>query len=398
MESNRREFLKKLALTTASLPILQYNLSADNQKLIEGKEKLNLLNDRPLILEASQSLLDDEITPTDKIFVRNNGIIPPIAYEKDPKDWRLLIDGEVDKTVELSLNDLKTKFKNYEYQLVLECGGNGRAAYFPKTEGTQWTYGGVACPLWLGVRLKDILEYVGVKKTAVYVAYYAHDIHLSGDSKKDTISRGFPIAKGLDEMTMIAFGVNGKALPPYHGFPARLICPGYPASASGKWLKRLWIRKQIHDGAKMTGKSYRVPSYPIAPGMDIPERDFKIIEEMPVKSLITFPKSGSKFKWDQNSKFVCRGFAWSGSGDVEEVHISHNFGQTWIKAKLKKPRNKFAWQRWDCEFSLPSKGYYEIYARATDKNGNSQPMLVPSWNPEGYLNNATPRIAVYAEV
>jgi DMSO/TMAO reductase YedYZ molybdopterin-dependent catalytic subunit len=400
VDSCRRNFLKKFAYSTIAIPFgIHFNRSlfAEIEK-VPDKEALRILNDRPLNMEASQDLLDDEITPTDKMFVRNNGIVPSIAYEKNIKDWRLTIDGEVEKPLQLSIEDLKAKFKLYTYQLVLECGGNGRAAFYPKTEGTQWTYGGVGCPLWEGVRLRDILDHVKVKKSAVYVAYYSHDLHLSGDPQKPPISRGFPITKGLDEMTLLVLEMNGKPLPPLHGYPARLLCPGYPASASGKWLKRLWIRDQIHDGPKMTGKSYRIPSYPIAPGTEIPEKDFKIIEEMPVKSIISFPKSGTHFAWSIDRKFYCRGFAWSGSGDIHEVHVSYNFGQTWIRSNLKKPRNTYAWQRWEASFVLPSKGYYEIWARATDKKGNMQPMLTPGWNPEGYLNNAMPRIACHAEV
>lgn len=404
MQSDRRSFLKKLAYTTVALPIgLQFRKAfAEHKKTpiatsIPGKEGLRILNDRPLNMEAGQDLLDDEVTPTEKMFVRNNGIVPPIATAEDIKDWRLIIDGEVENPTEFSMQDLKTKFKTYTYQLVLECGGNGRSGYTPPTEGLQWTYGGVGCPLWEGVLLKDVLEYVKVKKSAFYVAYYGHDIHLSGDPNKAPISRGFPIAKGLDEMTLIAFGMNGKPLPPLHGFPARLVCPGFPASASGKWLKRLWIRDRVHDGTKMTGKSYRIPIYPVKPGMDVPEKDFKIIEEMPVKSLITYPRCGSKIRWEKSASFHCRGFAWSGSGDIKEVHLSYDYGQTWIKTKLKAPRNRFAWQRWEANFELPSKGYYEIWARATDQTGKMQSMMVPGWNPEGYLNNVMPRIALYAD-
>ncbi len=400
-DSNRRKFLKNIAYTSLALPFAFRfkNLLAEKSPLAElGKsESMRILNDRPLNIEASQSLLDEEITPTEKLFVRNNGIVPPIAYATDIKDWRLLIDGEVENPTSFSMEDLKSKFKSYSYQFVIECGGNGRAGYFPTAEGTQWTYGGVGCPLWEGVRLKDLLNYVKVKSSAVYVGYYGHDIHLSGDPNKAPISRGAPIKKALDEMTLIALGMNGKPLPPLHGFPARLICPGYPASASGKWLKRLWIRDCVHDGTKMTGKAYKMPSHPISPGTEISESDFKIIEEMPVKSIITNPPSGNRLKWDKSFQFECRGFAWSGYGDIERVDVSYNFGQTWLKADLKKPRNRFAWQRWNARFPLPTKGYYEIWARATDEKGTMQPMVVPGWNPEGYLNNAMPRIALYAD-
>ena len=142
----------------------------------------------------------------------------------------------------------------------------------------------------------------------------------------------------------------------------------------------------------MEGKSYRVPKFPIKPGSSISDSDMKIIEDMPVKSIITYPKSNSKFS--HRNKIHCRGFAWSGNGDVSSVHLSYDYGQSWLKTKLQKPRNTFAWQRWQVDFSLPTKGYYELWARATDKNGKMQPMIIPAWNPKGYLNNAMPRISL----
>lgn len=404
MNPDRRRFLKTLSYSALVGPLgfqLTKSVFAGTKNTtphpVPEKKSLSVLSDRPLILESSQDLLDDEVTPTEKMFVRNNGIVPPIAYSKDIKDWRLKIDGEVERPYSFSMDDLKSKFKAYTYQLVLECGGNGRAGFLPRTEGAQWTYGGVGCPLWEGVRLKDILDFVGLKKSAFYLAYYSHDLHLSGNPDTEAISRGFPITKALDEMTLLTYAMNGKPLPPLHGFPARLLCPGYPASASGKWLKHLWVRNCVHDGAKMTGYSYRVPKFPVAPGSNLSEKDFKIIEEMPVKSIITFPRSGSRFKWTENYLFRCRGFAWSGHGEIQKVHLSCDYGQTWLEAKLKRPRNRYAWQRWEASVPIASEGYYELWARATDATGKMQSMLIGNWNPQGYLNNAMPRIAFYAD-
>jgi len=190
----------------------------------------------------------------------------------------------------------------------------------------------------------------------------------------------------------LAFEMNGGPLPTLHGFPLRLICPGWPGSTGGKWLKRIWVRDQVHDGAKMTGTSYRVPRYPVAPGTKVPEEDMEIIEEMPVKSIITRPESGIVAKLAE--KLELRGHAWSGSGDVKAMHISIDFGRTWIPAKLRKPVNRYAWQRWTATAEFPRQGYYEVWARATDKQDRMQPMIVPGWNPKGYLNNAMQRIAV----
>jgi len=366
----------------------------DESFILKSKDGLRILNDRPINAETPPHLLDNEVTPANRLFVRNNGLVPEMALKRNPAGWTLTIDGEVNEPLTLTLDDLKKNFQQHTYQLMLECGGNGRAGYHPSVRGNQWSYGAVGCPSWTGVRLKDILEKAGLKPSAVYTAYYSMDIHVSQDPEKVVISRGTPIKKALDDYTLIATQMNGKPLPPLHGFPARIVCPGYPGSASGKWIKRITIRDQVHDGPKMTGFSYRVPRTPVKPGTEVAKGDMVIIEQMPVKSLITHPKSNVQVSRSRRKGFYCRGFAWTGHQSVTDVSVTYDFGQTWVKAKLKPPKNRFAWQRWEAIFDLPSEGYYEIWARATDTEGKMQPMVVPGWNPRGYLNNAMPRIAV----
>jgi hypothetical protein len=154
------------------------------------------------------------------------------------------------------------------------------------------------------------------------------------------------------------------------------------------------VRDREHDGEKMTGHSYRMPRYPVAPGTNVPEEDMEIIAAMPVKSLITSPKSGITHPVAE--KLPVRGHAWVGEGQVASVSVSIDFGVTWQAARLDPPPNRFAWQQWRAEISLPKKGYYEVWARATDDQGRSQPMVLPGWNPEGYLNNSCHRLAIQA--
>lgn len=347
-------------------------------------------NDRPWNIETPVHLLDDEITATDVMFVRNNGIMPT---DLDPEKWTLTIEGEsVPNPKTYTLNDLKTKFEHYSYNLVLECGGNGRGEMNPPASGNQWSYGAVNCGRWTGVRLRDILEDVGISDDAVYVGYYGTDKHLSGDPKKVVISRGVPIDKAMQDETLVAFQLNGEDIPIVHGYPLRLVVGGWPASASGKWLHRLVVRNKVHDGPKMESPSYRVPKYPVEPGQTVPDEDMMIIESMPVKSIITYPKTGAMVKPGQ--EFEVRGHAWAGELEVAKVEISTDYGQTWKEAKLEKPANRLAWQNFSTTVSLDQSGYYEVWVKATDSEGVSQPMVVPGWNPRGYLNNATHRIAV----
>jgi DMSO/TMAO reductase YedYZ molybdopterin-dependent catalytic subunit len=359
-------------------------------KLLVGKEGLIVLNDFPLNAETPPHLLDDDVTPAKHFFIRNNGIPP---QEIDVNSWTLTINGEsAEREVTFTLDNLKKMFEHVTYQVVLECGGNGRDEYRPNAKGNQWSTGAIGCAAWTGVRLGDVFKYLGVKQDAVYVAYYGADKHLSGNPKKSPISRGFPIEKAYDPETIIAWAMNGNDIPLANGYPLRLICPGFPGSTSGKWLERISIRNQVHDGTKMGGYAYRLPCNPVAPGEKPTPDEMCIIEEMPVKSLITYPKNDLEIK--EGEAFHIRGKAWSGSGFVSKVYTSIDFGITWQEAKLKDARNKFSWRRWENNINFPKKGYYEVWVRAVDSLGRSQPMVLPGWNPKGYLNNASHRIAL----
>lgn len=362
----------------------------DPGKLFGKHKEMLVLNDQPWNIEAPAHLLDDKVTPAAKMFVRNNGLVPANI---DIETWTLTVDGESVKTKKTySLADLKSKFKHYTYHLTLECGGNGRREYFPPTEGNQWGVGAVSCAAWTGIRIRDLLEDVGIESDAVYLGYHGADTHLSRDPDKEAISRGVPIAKAMEDETLLAFQMNGEDIPLVHGYPLRLIASGYPASVSGKWITRLSVRDKVHDGAKMESPSYRIPCEPVAPGTEVDPENMCIIEAMPVKSVITYPKSGALLT-DKNSLGI-RGHAWAGELKVASMAYSIDFGASWHPCNLSSPVNKFAWQHFEATVNFPQKGYYEIWAMATDSKGISQPMLSPGWNPKGYLNNACHRIAV----
>lgn len=364
---------------------------ADSGDTIEGKAGLTVLNDRPLNAETPAHLLNDDITPTERMFVRNNGR-PPASV--DPAAWTLTIGGEsVVQPRQYTLAELRARFDSVDLQLVIECGGNGRAEFYPPASGNQWTLGAVGCPLWNGIRLRDVLEECGIRNDAVYIGYRGADTHLSGDPGKAPISRGVPIAKAMEPESMIAWGMNGTELHPMNGHPLRLAIGGWPGSVSGKWLTGILVRDRVHDGEKMGGQSYRVPCEPVAPGSEVPDENMCIIEAMPVKSLITAPRSGIRHSTD--TPLALHGHAWAGDRAVARLQWSIDFGQTWRDADLAAPANRLAWQNWDAEVRFPGAGYFEVWALATDDAGVSQPMVLPGWNPKGYLNNAAHRIAVY---
>ena len=359
---------------------------------VPGKPGLRILSERPLNAETPAHLLDDAVTPASRMFVRNNGI-PPDTRAIDPLDWALEVSGEAClHPMRLTLRDLKTTYDHVTLKLQLECGGNGRAEYHPPVGGNQWTTGAVACPEWTGVRLRDVLDSCGMARNAVYVAYESADTHLSGDPTRGPISRGVPVAKALEGESMIAWAMSGQPLPPLHGFPLRLVIGGWPGSVSGKWLTRILVRDRVHDGAKMGGQSYRVPCNPVAPGATVPDEHMCIIGSMPVKSLITFPESGACRPLGE--PITVRGHAWAGDRAVRDVFTSIDYGATWHRTAIEPPANRLAWQQWSTWISPSRAGYYEVWARAVDDEGVSQPVVMPAWNPRGYLNNACHRIAL----
>lgn len=405
-ENDRRGFLKGAGLATMAAVVggaipFHRNMPAGlipsaladettDFKLV-GKDGLTVLNDRPINAETPPHLLDDEVTPNNRHFVRNNGLVPEMAEKMDATGWSLTVDGEVDSPLTLTLDDLKSRFEVVTLKLQVECGGNGRAGFNPPAKGNQWTVGAVGNAEWTGVRYADVLKAAGVKSSAVYTGHYGMDGHLSGDPEKLPISRGVPIEKAMNPYSIIAFEMNGEPIPTLNGFPVRTVLPGWPGSCSQKWLRRIQIREVVHDGPKMTGTAYRLPYYPLEPGEEVPEEAYQIIHSMPVKSIITRPEAGHEVSGGRSLQVA--GHAWAGDREVKAMHVSIDFGATWIEANLKPPPNPYSWQRWTADLSFPEKGYYEVWARATDSEGIAQPFAV-AWNPKGYLNNSMHRIAV----
>ena len=397
-DSGRRGFLRGAGLATmaamvgSSIPFHR-NLPAGlvpaafaDESVLVGKDGLTLLNDQPVNAETPPHLLDDAVTPTARHFVRNNGVPPADA---DADDWTLTVDGLVERPMTYTIADLRSKFEAVTEALVIECGGNGRAFFSPPVKGSQWTYGAVGCSRWTGVRLKDLLAASAVRPGVVYTAHFGADGHLSGEPGRLPISRGVPIAKALTDNVLVAFAQNDAPIHPLNGAPLRLVVPGWPGSCSQKWLTGIRLRDIVHDGPKMTGSSYRVPRIKVAPGEAVGEHDLRIIERMPVKSLITNPANGA----GAGRSLEVRGHAWSGDRTVTAVDVSYDFGATWMRADLAAPVNDGAWQDFRAGIELPGAGYYEVWARATDSAGVMQPHAI-DWNPKGYLNNTMHRVAV----
>ena len=401
--NSRRDFLTKAGKVAllASLGIFGAGCEAVNRGLLDrglvpvvledlkaaGLPKTDMLvhSDSPFNGEFAPHLLDDNVTPTSRHFVRNNNGIPERAIKGDLGGWQLRVDGEVHKELALTMDDL-LQFPQVTMNVVLECAGNGRSLFVPEVDGTPWQRGAVACSEWTGVRLRDVLQAAGVKQTAVYTGNYGDDIPADGSEQ---FSRGIPIEKAMDEHTLIALKMNGEVLPAAHGFPARLIVPGWIGSSMQKWLNRIWVRDRVHDSEKMSGYAYRIPAYQVEPGHKPPVEDMRIATSLQVKSLITRPEPHSDFSAENAIKV--RGHAWAGANRISRVQVSTDFGINWQETELTPPSNRYAWYHWETDITLANRGFYEIWARAYSDIGNAQPFTQP-WNPKGYLGNVIHRL------
>ena len=349
------------------------------------KPGLYVHDEEALNAEPEIGLLDQDITPVDAFFIRNNGALPEIA---NPEAWTLTLDGEVERSCVWTLDALRTSFETVTETAVLECAGNGRSQFSPPTDGLPWRLGAVGCARWTGVRLTDLLAHAGVKPGAVYTAHHSPDRAIK-DETKPALSRGLPIGKALGEEVLVAFAMNGEPLPRLHGGPLRVVAPGYPGSAWQKWLERIEIRSVEHDGEKMRGTDYRLPRRPFKPGEPLDPGQFEVITDMPVKALITAPVAG--FEAAVGSEIAIRGFAWSGAIPLAGVQVSCDGGANWREVALGPGEGAFAWRRFAIRFEPAVPGPVTIIARAYDEHGNVQPLDMP-WNPRGYCNNQAQQV------
>jgi DMSO/TMAO reductase YedYZ molybdopterin-dependent catalytic subunit len=245
------------------------------------------------------------------------------------------------------------------------------------------------------VRLRDLLQAAGLKPGAVYTGHYGADPHLSGDTSKESISRGVPIAKALEEHGLLVFAMNGEPLPHIHGGPVRLVIPGWPGSASHKWLTRIWVRDREHDGQGMGGTSYRVPIRPMIPGGEADPKNFRILESMPLRSVVTEPgeRHGTPRRHPRAEparRRLERRHRRQGRARVHRLRRDLDRG---APGRAEEPLRLAALDR---DVRLPEAGYYEVWSRATDAAGVMQPHVAGGWNPQGYGANAMHRIAVLA--
>lgn len=396
MESNttsrRRSFLRGLGQAgvalglTQLLPLRSIKTVAQNAAAkIAGKEKLIIRSARPEDLETPVELLNSWITPNDTFYVRHHMYAPDV----NPIEWKLTVEGEVNKPLSLSLDDLK-KLPKTTLTVTLECAGNGRAFMEPPVAGVQWEKGAVGTAKWGGVRLADVLKAAGVKPTGKFLYLNGADISIG---KMPDFIRQVPIEKALSPDTILAYEMNGEPLPKLHGAPLRAVISGWEGAYAVKWLNQITVADKENDGFWVK-TAYRFPTKRVAPGTAVDAKDMAPVAGLVVKSLISAPKDGATVK--AGTPVIISGFAWAGEANITKVDISLDNGQTWQAAKLGKDQAKYTWRQFEFEWKAPEVGSFLVMARATDDKGRMQP-VVATWNPSGYLYNVIDRVRVNVE-
>jgi DMSO/TMAO reductase YedYZ molybdopterin-dependent catalytic subunit len=304
------------------------------------------------------------VVPSARFYVRNHFQIPDL----DPASWRLHIDGLVDRSLSLSLAQLRA-MPSVSAVVTLECAGNGRAGFEPPTPGEQWGFGAVSNAEWIGVPLGEVLDRAGVRTTAREVLFRGADCgHVRGREGQVHFERSMSVDQLTEAGALLAYAMNGEELPACHGRPLRLVVPGWYAVASVKWLT------EIRLIGRRFGGYFQVDRYHI---------DGDPVSLQRVRSLIIEPAPGEAIG---PGDIMIRGVAWSGAARIAKVEVSID-GNPWQPAMLAGDRYQQSWQWWELPARLTSSDGTAIRARATDLAGRTQPSK-PHWNSLGYANNA----------
>lgn len=352
------------------------------------KKELILLTSRPPQLETPVQYFDRAITPNDLFYVRYH--LASIPTRVDLATWRLRVNGRVERQLQLSMEDLKTKFPPVRVVAVNQCSGNSRGRFSPRVFGGQWGEGAMGNAEWLGARMQDILRAAAVQRDAVEVTFNGLD-EPTAPSVPDFV-KSLAVSRLLDDQdVLVAYEMNGEPLPMLNGFPARLIVPGWYATYWVKHLSEITVLDREFDGFWMK-KAYRIPENPCAcvePG-GTPERTVPI-SKMNVRSVIASPRNGARLQ--ARRPVEIKGVAFDGGHGIREVAISDDGGASWRAARLGPDLGRFSFRQWSYVWKSARPGSYRLLARAVNGAGESQP-AEPRWNPAGYMRNIIEHVDV----
>jgi sulfane dehydrogenase subunit SoxC len=339
------------------------------------EEELRLAaRNHALPLEA----LRHDITPPGLHYLLIHYDIP----EVDPAGFRLEVGGAVERPLSLSLDELRARPRVAE-PITFECAGNGRALLEPRPISQPWLTEAVGTAEWAGAALRPLLDEAGPSAGAIEVLFTGLDRGVEGGVPQ-WYERSLPIDDA--ELGLLAYEMNGGPLLPQHGFPLRLVVPGWYGMQNVKWLTRITVLEEPFTGFQ-NAVGYRMYAADGTPG--------EPVTRMLPRSLMVppgVPDFLTRERHLEPGPVTLRGRAWSGQGPIERVEVSTDGGETFAAAALDAPLGPHAWRGWRLDWDAPA-GEHVLSSRATDAAGNTQPLDVP-WNLKGYANNAVERIRV----
>jgi sulfane dehydrogenase subunit SoxC len=325
--------------------------------------------------------LRHSVTPVGLHYVLTHYDIPAV----DPTQWRLVVTGDVRREVSLTLDEIRAR-PFVRRPVTMECAGNGRALLTPHVVSQPWLVEAVGTAEWGGTPLRLLLEEAGIGDGAGEVLFTGLDRGLEGEAEQ-SFERSLGLSEALREDVLLAYEMNGQPLPPQHGFPLRLVVPGWYGMASVKWLERLTVLDRPFDGFQQR-KSYRLRQAEDEVG--------EPLTRMLPRALMVppgIPEFLTRERVVDRGPCPIEGRAWSGHGPIAAVRVSADGGTTWSDAELADQPEPSSWTAWSYLWEPRSPGSYEIWCRARDVAGNEQP-VEPPWNLGGYANNSVQRVKV----
>jgi DMSO/TMAO reductase YedYZ molybdopterin-dependent catalytic subunit len=321
------------------------------------------------------------ITPLGMHYLLTHFDIPAV----DASAWELTVGGLVKKPLRLSLDEIKAR-PSTTLAVTLECAGNGRARLSPRPLSQPWLGEAVGTAEWTGTSLGALLDDAGLLAGATDVAFTGLDRGIQRGVEQQ-YERGLKLADAMREEVLLAYAINGEPLPPQHGFPLRLIVPGWYGMTHVKWLRSITVLDRAFEGFQQAA------AYHYRQSAD--ESGIPVTRILPRALMVPpgVPDFMSRTRFIGPSMQVIEGRAWSGRAPVTRVEFSHDGGGTWVDSVLGEPVSPHAWRGWTCRWDATRPGEYELCARATDAAGNVQPSS-PDWNLEGIQNNAIQRVRV----
>ncbi|HVM19781.1 MAG TPA: sulfite oxidase [Egibacteraceae bacterium] len=329
-------------------------------------------------------VLQHDVTPIGMHYLLIHYDIPYV----DESEWTLTVDGAVGRRLTLTLDDLRAR-PAVTQRVTMECAGNGRTLMRPRAISQPWIYEAVGTAEWTGTPLAPLIAEAGLDDDAVEVVFTGLDTGVES-GKRQSYARSLTRDEVARDDVIVAYEINGQPLPPQHGYPARLIVPGWYGMASVKWLTSITAVTTPFEGHQQA-RAYRLRQAREEPGTPLTRIAVRCLMVPP-----GVPEFPTRHRFVPRAGWSLTGRAWSGAAPVVRVEVTDAGGATWQEARVDDPPAPHAWQRWSCDWRPRGAGEVELWCRATDADGNTQP-LEPAWNLGGYAGNAVQRVPVTVE-